>query len=245
MDAALTEHPHIEPRGALPSADLPAWGSLLAFTVRFPSSGPCPDPDSVARWLTAHGEPFDQEGADTLVLRALPVQFVAASDAETLLAHLEITSRVPLSRLVDLLFGISVEAGSDVRLAGEGEITRSGLWMRLADEQDRIRIAESLERARDHGNIEEVTTRLWAVVAALRPQKDDRWDTATHRIVEMKEVGSPDGIDLESARWHVEDPHLGDVIAVPVHNNHHIHTLAWRWLNEAYPGLAETHNTLH
>ena len=175
----------------------------------------------------------------------MPVQFVAAPDADTMLAHLEVTSTVPLSRVVDLLFGMSVEAGADVRLAGEGEITRSGLWMRLADEQDRIRIAEALNRAQDHGNAEEVMTRLWAIVAALRPNRDDRWEAATGRIVEMKEVGAEDGIDLDSARWHVEEPQLGDVVAVPVHNSHHIHTLAWRWLNEAYPGLAETHSTLH
>ena len=217
----------------------------MAFTVRFPTSGPCPPPQAVANWLTAHGEPFEAEGDDTLTLRALPVRFVAASDAETMLAHLEVNSTVPLTRVVDLLFGISVEAGADVRLTGEGEITRSALWMRLADEQDRIRIAETLRRAQDHGNGDEVLTRLWAVVAGLRPRRDDRWDATSARIVEMREVGVEGGISLEDAQWHAENPEIGDVVAVPVHNSHHIHTLAWRWLSEAYPGLAESHSTLH
>ena len=199
----------------------------------------------VAEWLTAHGEPFEAEGEDTLVLRALPVRFVAARDAETLQAHLEVTATVPLTRVVDLLFGVSVEAGADVRLTGEGEITRSALWMRLADEQDRVRLEEALDRASDHGNREEVLTRLWAVVAALRPKRDDRWDVGSARIVEMLEVGALDGISLDQAQWHVEDPQLGDVIPVPVHNSLHVHTLAWRWLSEAYPGLAESHATLH
>lgn len=218
----------------------------MAFTVRFPTSGPCPPVDTVSGWLTAHGEPFEVEGEDTLILRALPVRFVAASDAATLLAHLEITATVPLTRVVDLLFGVSVEAGADVRLTGEGEITRSALWMRLADEQDRVRIRETLERAADHGNHEDVLTRLWAVVAALRPQRDDRWDAASCRIVEMQEVGDEPGmIGVEQARWHAEDPAPGDVVAVPLHNALNVHTLAWRWLSEAYPGLAESHNTLH
>jgi hypothetical protein len=179
------------------------------------------------------------------VLRALPVRFVAAVDAETLQAHLGVTATVPLSRVVHLVFGISVEAGADVRLAGEGEVTRSGLWMRLADDQDRIRIAETLERAQDHGNADEVLTRFWALVSGIRVNRDDRWDRASQRIVEMCEVGVPGGIVLDHAQWHAENPAVGDVIPVPVDNAAFIHTLAWRWLSEAYPGLAESHNTMH
>lgn len=118
--------------------------------------------------------------------------------------------------------------------------------MRLADEQDRIRISETLRRAQDHGNGEEVMTRLWAVVATLRPRSDDRWDTGSNRVVEMREVGHDEGmIGVDEARWHAEEAVEGDLVAIPVHNSHHMHTLAWRWLSEAYPGLAESHSTLH
>ena len=216
----------------------------MAFSVRFPTTGPCPNPTRVAEWVTAHGEPFEYEGDDTIVLKALPVRFIAAGDAETLQAHLEVNATVPLTRVVNLLFGVSVDAGSDVSLAGEGEITRSSLWMRLADEQDRMRISETLDRASRHGNSEEILTRLWAVVSALRPNRDDRWDMKSRRVVEMCEVG-PEGVDMEDARWHSEDAELGDVVSIPVENSEHIHSLAWRWLSEAYPGLAESHSTLH
>ena len=121
--------------------------------------------------------------------------------------------------------------------------TRSGLWMLLADEQDRVRIAEALRRAQEHGNREDLITRLWAVIGSLRPKCDDRWDMARERIVELNEVG--EGIDLSQAAWHAEDPKIGDVVGVPVDHSHHVHTLVWRWLSEAYPGLAEYHNTLH
>lgn len=217
----------------------------MAFTVRFPTSGPCPTPERVAAWVNAHGEPYEFEGDHTLALRALPVQFVAAPDADALVAYLDVTAWVPLARLVDLLFGISVEAGADVRLAGQGEITRAALWMRLADEQDRVRIAEALRRAEDHGNRDEVLTRLWAVVATFRARHDDRWDVVRERIVEMREVGGDEGIDTDEASWFADDPKTGDVVGVPVDHGQFMHCLAWRWLNETYPGIAESHSTLH
>lgn len=215
----------------------------MAFTVTFPSTGPCPDRDSVVEWLKERGEPYDAEGLASIQLRALPVRFVVSPDQRALQAQIEVTSSAPLTRLVDLLFSISVRAGADVRLAGEGEVTRPVLWMRLADEQDRLRIAESLERAREHGNHEEITKRLWALVAALRSGCDDRWDTDRQCVVQLLEVGEPDGISLEEARWHAQDPSPGDVVPVPVRG--FVHTLAWRWLSEAYPGIAEATHSAH
>ncbi len=215
----------------------------MAFTVTFPTSGPCPPVEQVASWLKDYGEPFEREGLHTVVLRALPVRFVTDQNQTHLKAHLEVTSVAPLARVVSLLFHISVEAGADVRMAGSGGATRSGLWMMLADEQDRVRIAEALARAQEHGNREDLNTRLWAIIGVLRSKCDDRWDVKKQRIVELHEVG--EGISLSQAAWHAESPQLGDVVSVPVDHSHHVHTLVWRWLSETYPGLAEHHNTLH
>jgi len=55
----------------------------------------------------------------------------------------------------------------------------------------------------------------------------------------------PDGIPMTLARVHDPEARVGDAMTVPVDNAAHIHTLAWRWLSEAYPGLAESHNTMH
>ena len=146
-----------------------------------------------------------------------------------------------LTRMVDVLFDVSVRAGADVSLAGTGEVTRAGLWMRLADEQDRQRIAESLFRAKEHGSGDEVHKRLWAVLAALRKGHDDRWDASSQRIVELVEVGQ--GVSVEEAAWHTENAAVGDEISIPVES--HLHILVWRWLSEAYPGIAEAEHTLH
>ena len=211
----------------------------MAFTITFPTSGPCPDRTLVSGWLSDRGEPFEAEGTGTIALRAMAVRFVVSPDQDALQAHLEVTAAVPLSRMVDMLFGISVEAGADVRLAGSGEITKAALWMVLADEQDRIRIAETLERAKDHGNIDAIMKRMWAVVSALRPHCDDRWDAQRQRIVRLREIGGTDGLSIEEAQWHAEDPQVGDVVPVPVDRAIHIHSLTWRWLSEAYPSIAQ------
>ncbi len=213
----------------------------MAFTVTFPASGPPCTASMLADWLTERGEPFVEEGDDTLVLRALPVRFVASSANASLVAHLDVTSSAALTRLVDVLFDVSVRAGADVRLAGTGEVTRAALWIRLADEQDRLRIAESLLRAREHGSADEVHKRLWAVLATLRTGHDDRWDAQTQRIVELVEVGKH--VSVEQAAWHVEEPLEGQEISIPVQS--YLHTLVWRWLSEAYPGIAEAEHTLH
>ena len=168
----------------------------------------------------------------------LPVRLVVSPDDASMQAQIEVTANAPLVRLVDLMFSLSIKAGADVRLAGEGAVTRAELWMRLTDEQDRIRIAEALRRASERGSAEEVLNRLWAVLAMLAPGRDIRWDAAHERIVELREVGEPGGISLEEAAWHQSDASMGDVIPVPVRG--YLHMLAWRWFSEAYPGLAES-----
>ncbi len=134
-----------------------------------------------------------------------------------------------------------MRAGADVRLVGHGAVTRSLLWMLLADEQDRLRITGALQRAEEHGHRDEVYKRMWGVLSTLRTGHDDRWDTASERVVECVEVG--DGISLEEAAWHTEDPKSGDQIRIPVAG--FLHCLVWRWLSEAYPGIAEAEHTLH
>lgn len=213
----------------------------MAFTVTFPSTSPPPPVDELGEWLTDWGEPYSPDGEDSLALRALPIRFVASPANASLKAQLDITARTSVTRMVDVLFEVSVQAQADVVLAGVGAVNRPALWMHLSDEQDRVRIAEALARAREHGSHDEVHKRLWSVIAVQRPGHDDRWDAQQERIVELVEVGS--GITLEQAAWHAESPAVGDVIPVPVHGS--LHVLVWRWLSEAYPGIAESEHTLH
>jgi hypothetical protein len=203
----------------------------LAFTVTFPTNRALPAPAEIAGWLTEQGEPYDAEGP-AFALTALPVRIVVGDGLQ---AWVEVTADAALARLVDLLFALSVHAGADVRLAGVGPVSRASLWMRLADEQDRVRIGAALAEAEVHGNATEVGQRLWAIVSAIGPGRDLRWDVAKARIVEIVEVGA--GISEAEAGFLVEGARSGDVVARPVDG--YVHILAWRWLSEAYPGLTE------
>jgi len=194
----------------------------VPFTVTFPASGSPASVDQLASWLTARGEAFVAEAGDVLALRALPVRFLAGPGRVALEARIDVKPDVPLSRMVDVLFDVSVRSGTDVNLGGHGAISRADLWMRLADEQDRMRIAAALARAREHGQHEDIHHRLWAIVASLRADRDDRWDAKEERIVELEESGA--------------------VVPVPSTG---LHCLTWRWLSEAYPGLAEAGHSLH
>lgn len=207
----------------------------MAFTITFPASGPAPTIEAIRSWLVAIGEAYDEEGPGTVSLGALPVRLVLRKGE--LQAWIEVTPDAPLARVVDLLFSISMEAGADVRLVGTGEVTRPQLWLRLADEQDRRRIARALGQAEVHGNHAEVLQRMWAVLAEIGRGRDLRWDAVAARVVEFVEVGVPGGLPTEEAHWLTEDPHTGDLVARPVEGA--LHLLLWRWLSEAYPGLAE------
>ena len=210
----------------------------MAFSVTFPNLGPCPDIECVTQWLTERSEPFEQESSDSLRLLALPVRLLC-SRLEHMQGQIDVTSDAPLVRLVDLLFYLSVQAGSDVHLTGDANETtsRAELWLRLADEQDRLRIAKAVDAAQEHGNREELVNRLWAAISAMWPGGDVRWDISLNRIVEIKEVDEPGGITVEEAQWHAQGALPGDVVAVPLSG--YLHILAWRWLSEAYPGLTE------
>jgi hypothetical protein len=207
----------------------------LAFTVSFPTSGPLPEVGDLASWLTEQGEPFEQDGPETITLRGLPVRIVHEGDA--IRAQLGLTPAVPLTRLVRLLFDLSVRVGADVRLAGVGEVTRASLWLRLADEQDRLRLADALAQAASSSHRDEIFHELWSILASLGQGRDLRWDAAAQRIVELKEVGAPDGISVDEAAWHADRPVPGDQVPVPVGGQ--LHLVAWRWLAEAWPNLME------
>lgn len=209
----------------------------MAYTVTFPTAGPWPEPEEVEGWLTQQGEPFEREGPNSLQLRALPVRLVVIPKERGFQAHIEVTLTAPLVRLVDLIFELSVRGGTDVRLAGTGEATRASLWLRLADEQDRLRLARAIKLAQEQGKKEEVVRGLWTVLDAMVPARDVRWDAARERVVELKEIDQPGGISLEDAAFLVEDPAPGDVVTVEVPGQ--LHVIAWRWLSEAFPGLTD------
>ncbi len=209
----------------------------MAYTVTFRSGGTCPAPEEVESWLTEQGEPFEREGPHTIQLRALPVRLVIIREEQGFQGHIEVTVSAALVRLVDLIFELSMRAGADVRLAGAGELTRASLWLRLADEQDRLRIARAIARAEEQGKKDEVVRGLWSVIDALSPNRDVRWDATREQVVELKEVDQPGGITLEEAAFHTENPVAGDVVAVDFPG--HLHLVAWRWMAEAFPNLTD------
>lgn len=188
----------------------------MSLVVALHTTGPLPSVDALERWLTEQGEPFIRED-DRLCLRALPVQLEPTHES-ALCARLDVTGDTPLVRTVDLLFDLSVVAGSDVSVDGE-TLTRAQLWLRLADEQDRLMIARALAQATERGTLDEVMRRLWAILAALRPGRDVRWSAELGAVVELSDDG-------ESSRRTSHDAHL--------------HMLVRRWLAEAYPSLLET-----
>lgn len=246
----------------------------MAFTVTLRTApSTAPSTADLSACLVERGEPFLEEGAETLVLRALPVRVVAprppppppaddgAPPAPTSLPprrlrdlpsvppgasrsavlHIDLTTTTPLVRLVDTVFHLANRCGADVHLAGSGVVNRSSLWVVLAEEQDRLRIAAALERAREHGNADEVHKRLWAVLQSLRPGTDCRWDATLQRVVELVDVGEQ--ISVDEARFHEADAKTGDVVQLPVEGM--IHVLVWRWISEAWPGLCEHDHSLH
>lgn len=208
----------------------------MAFTVSFRTQGPPLSRAELEEWLTEQAEPFEEEGPEHIALRALDVLLVMAP-GQPLQAQLTIETNAPLSRLVDLLFALSVRAGADVKLAGVGEVDRARLWLVLADEQDRQRLAESIKTASLHGCQDDVLNGLWRLLAAVRPGKDHRWDIDRERIVEMKIVG--ESISAEEAAWHTDDTTTGEYVPFPVTSGELFHIVAWRWMNETWPGVAE------
>ncbi len=206
----------------------------MAFTVSFRRQGPRPAAEALSEWLTEQGEPFEADGDDVLVLRALPVRLVVD---EHIRAHVDLLPATPLTRLVRVLFDLSVHLGADVRLVGSGDITRPGLWLRFADEQDRQRIAAALGEADETHHHDDVRRGFWQLLGALGNGRDLRWDASRGAIVEMLEVGSDDGISVEDASWHDAEASAGDTVAVTVAGD--LHIVAWRWLSEAWPSLRQ------
>lgn len=180
------------------------------------TAGPMPTVDVLERWLTEQGEPYVREG-DQLALRALPLTLEPSAES-VLHAMLDVGVQTPLVRVVDLLFDLSVVAGTDVVVEGL-TLTRAELWLRLAEEQDRRFIRAALEQAAERGTLDDVMRRLWAILSALQPGQDVRWNADHGTIVQLHE---------ETGAARSVDP------------SRHLHTLVRRWLAEAYPSLLET-----
>lgn len=194
------------------------------------TAGELPSLQAIERWLTERGEPFELHD-EALGLRALPLT-VALPDPHHLRTEVELRCDTPVARTVDLVFDLSVLAGADVSIEGD-DVTRASLWLRLADEQDRLKIAAALDLARERGCADDVLRRLWAVLNSLYPQGDVRWSAELNAVVRLDEGGAPTGVVLG-------DPDLDAATLVPRRVSGAPHLLAWRWLSEAWPSLVET-----
>ncbi len=207
----------------------------MPFRVLFRTTTPPAQLRDLVAWLTEAAEPSAEDGGG-VSLRALPARF----GLQPFAVDVEVHEWTPLVRLVDVLFEVASRAGADLDLGGK-VVNRSDLWLLLAEEQDRRRIATALKRAKERGNSDEVYRRLWAVLASIRPGHDNRWDATLERVVELLDVGEQ--VSVEQARAFEEDAVTGDVVQQPVEGP--IHILLWRWLSEAYPGVCEPDHSLH
>ena len=98
----------------------------MAITVTFPTNRPLCTIDELSAWLSDRGEPFASDD-ESIHLRAFPMRFVAAGEQATLKCHIEVTPGMPVQRMVDVVFHVSVQAGADVHVAGEGQRSRATL----------------------------------------------------------------------------------------------------------------------
>ncbi len=184
------------------------------MTLTLTSRLALPSVTGVAAWLTDSGEPVVVDDR-RIVLRALGAFLV--HEGSQLVAHIDLAASTPVVRLVDLLFDLSSHIGSDLHDAAGTTVTRPTVWFQLAAEQDRIRVGSALARSLEHGVRQVMVQRLWALGASLFPDRDVRWDVTSARFVEV--VG--EGPVLRS---------LPDDRAANL--------LAWRYLSEAWPGVA-------
>lgn len=184
------------------------------MTLTLTSRVALPSVAAIASWLTDSGEPVLVEGR-RISLRALGAHLVA--EEGLLVAHIDLTASTPVVRLVDLLFDLSSHIGSDLHDVARKPVTRPTVWFELAAEQDRIRVGAALARSLEHGVRQVMVQRLWALGASLFPNRDVRWDAASARFVEVVDEGP---------------------VCRPLADDRAANVLAWRYLSEAWPGVA-------
>lgn len=192
-----------------------------------------PDLAEISASLAAMGEAFELGGPDepgVIHLRALPV--VLRRTERDLSAEIALTPSVPIARLLALIYDLALQLGGEVTLDGASPTERAAAWLCFADDQDRLRIARAIDRA--EGRAEEVLRGLWDILVVLGQGRDLRWHPREARIVEVDrgELGLEDEPTLSEEE--VMDPLLTVREAAPG-----THILAWRWLTEAWPALAE------
>ena len=203
----------------------------MGFSFTFPQTragDEDDEPTSLTEWLTGQGEPFEVEDG-VLRLRALPVRLTEGSDGLKLAVDLR--ARVPLARLIGLLYELALWLGTDVHLGGR-PVDRGTAWIRLADEQDRLRIADAIDHAGPR--TDEVLAGLWQVLRACGRKRDLRWDPRARAIVE---VGMHPEVIEDATTMATDDTDPGALIAWPVHDG--VHILAWRWLAETWPAFSD------
>lgn len=205
----------------------------MSFSLSFPTAATPPSLAELAAWLEEEGEAWASEDGEALVLRALPLRLLHTGSG--LRGEVEVGLTTPLSRLVRVLFALSSRVGADVRVVGVGLVDRAALWLRLADEQDRLRLAAALARVDEHPQRDEILRGLWSLLAVAAPGRDARWDALRERVVELHDSG--DLTDPGFVRVTSEPP------LPPVPLDPPIHLLAWRWLGEAWPALADARSS--
>lgn len=192
----------------------------MTLPLKLRTAASVPGIDALAAWLNEQGEPFEVDPPSTFELRAIPVQLTRTEDGAT--AHITLTPSANLTRLLRLVFDLSDYLGADVHHAGS-PIGRSQLWLTLAEDQDRLRIGAALDRAAAQNQRDDVLNGLWTLLSTLGLGRDLRWDATQTRVVEV--IEDPNGSADTDLTQAPDDPTL--------------HIIAWRWLAETWPSLAD------
>jgi len=205
----------------------------VSISLEFRTGRPVASVAEVADWFLNQGEPCEPQGPTTIALLALPVHLIL--HPHRMEAQIDLTPKVPLHRLVRVMADLAIQLGAET-VFHERTMGRSELWLVLAEEQDRMRIQDALDRAEALHCRSEVLTQLWQLLGAMGQGRDLRWDLSSHRIIEFVDTGPLDATEdtVDTVTTQAPGP------LRPLQPFEQAHITAWRWLSEAWPNLRMT-----
>ncbi len=196
---------------------------------------PITDAAAVIRGLALLGEPLEPgELPEVFEHRGLRMQ------GEVLGARMRLTAqlhgRTAVDHVLTFVHDLAAQWGGEVALTEvDGErrhvTDRAALWITLADLRDRLRLVGAIEGDRD--TRAEVLRGLWALLQVWGAAMELRYLPDLGRIVAVRpRRGHASTTETEDTEF--------DALDTPAHQAPlGTHLVAWRWLEETWPSLAE------